>query len=176
MPRPLEQAFTELSRLPEHEQAEIAAWLLAELDSRRKAESSKDQRLSLLIEQSPLAIVEWALDFVVIGWNPAAEAMFGYSRDEALGQRGDLLIIAPDAREKVAGVWEGLITRRASVPNINDNITKDGRVITCEWHNIPLLDHDGRVISIAAFAQDVTERRQAEEALRSSQQRLALVM
>src|SRR5215472_6748569 len=108
MPRPLEQAFAELSELPEHEQAEIAAWLFAELDSRRRAESSIVQRLSLLFEQSPLAIVEWTLEFVVIGWNPAAHAMFGYTREEALGLRRDLLIIAPEARGGIAALWEAL--------------------------------------------------------------------
>ena len=54
---------------------------------------------------------------------------------------------------------------------INENLTKDGRTITCEWSNTPLLDRDGVFVGFISLAQDITERRLAEEALRESEQR-----
>ena len=51
----------------------------------------------------------------------------------------------------------------------NDNVTKDGRTISCEWYNTPLVDEAGRVLGVASLVQDVTERVALEERLRQSQ-------
>ena len=48
-------------------------------------------------------------------------------------------------------------------------MTKDGRTISCEWYNTPLVDESGRVLGVASLAQDVTERVALEERLRQSQ-------
>ena len=54
---------------------------------------------------------------------------------------------------------------------INENLTKDGRTITCEWYNTPLFDADGGFLGAVAMAQDISERRAAETALRLSEER-----
>src|SRR5581483_6986223 len=41
--------------------------------------------------------------------------------------------------------------------------TKDGRVITCEWFNTPLLDASGDFVGLLSLAQDITERKRLEE-------------
>ena len=51
------------------------------------------------------------------------------------------------------------------------NLTADGRTILCEWHNTPLIDEDGKVYGVASFAQDITERKTAQDKLRASEQR-----
>ena len=53
--------------------------------------------------------------------------------------------------------------------SVNDNRTKDGRTITCEWFNTPLLSEDGRFIGLLCLAQDVTGRKLLEEQFRQSQ-------
>ena len=55
--------------------------------------------------------------------------------------------------------------------SVNENVTKDGRIITCEWFNTPLMDPDGRLVGVISLAQDITERMRAEEALRESEER-----
>ena len=49
------------------------------------------------------------------------------------------------------------------------NLTKDGRTITCEWFNTPLLDEGGRFTGLLCLAQDVTARRLLEEQFRQAQ-------
>src|SRR5215475_9045450 len=50
-------------------------------------QSEAQRRLALLTDHNPLAFIEWSTDYHIIGWNPAAERIFGYSREEALGLR-----------------------------------------------------------------------------------------
>src|SRR4051812_12729654 len=47
--------------------------------------------------------------------------------------------------------------------SVNNNLTKNGRTITCEWFNTPLMDDKGQLVGILCLAQDVTERKKAEE-------------
>jgi len=138
---------------------------LAEEELRRS-----QQKLRIHLEHTPLAVVEWDLDFRVTAWNPSAERIFGYSRQEAIGQRGSF-IVHPQFRERVDQVWQTLLQQKGATHNAgeNDNITKDGRVISCEWYNTPLVDESGRVLGVASLVQDVTERVALEERLRQSQ-------
>ena len=55
--------------------------------------------------------------------------------------------------------------------NTNENITKDGRKILCEWFNTPLVDNDGNLIGVMSLVQDITERKRMEEALKESESR-----
>ena len=127
------------------------------------------RRLSLLVEQSPLAIIEWDLEFRVTQWNPAAERIFGWTAAEAIGQ--PFTFIVPDgtraALEPVArGLREGHGGRRST----NENVRKDGRIITCEWYNTSLEDAEGKVVAAVSQVDDVTERVRAQEVAREASQ------
>jgi PAS domain S-box-containing protein len=126
------------------------------------------QKLHIHFEHTPLAVVEWDLDFRVAAWNPSAERIFGYSRQEALGQHARF-IVPPQYREHVEQIWQALLKQAGGTRSTNDNITKGGRSISCEWYNTPLIDDSGRVLGVASLVQDVTERVALEERLRQSQ-------
>ncbi len=53
--------------------------------------------------------------------------------------------------------------------SVNENRTKDGRTITCEWFNTPLLTDDGRFGGLLCLGRDVTEQRSLEAQLRQAQ-------
>ena len=127
------------------------------------------QRLRLHVEQTPLAVIEWDHDFRICAWNPAAERMFGYSREEAMGRH--YAFIVPDSdRDAVDAVGEALMKQRAGRRCANRNTTRDGRTITCEWFSTPLVDAAGQTVGVASLVMDVTDRKQAEAALRESEQ------
>lgn len=127
------------------------------------------KRLRLHIEQTPLAVIEWDREFVVTGWNPAAETMFGYSKGEAIGHSSSELIVPPAVRPEIDGVWQKLLSNRAVVHQINENITKTGETLVCEWYNTPLVDDGGQVIGVASFVDDISQRVRAEEKNREHQ-------
>lgn len=124
------------------------------------------QRLALHFQQSPLGMIEWDREFRVSDWNPAAERIFGYSREEALGRYGQDLVVPEAVRPYVADVWQQLLDSRGAVNAHNENITKDGRSIVCEWSNTTLVDANGDVVGVASLVNDVTDRKKAEEDLR----------
>jgi PAS domain S-box-containing protein len=128
----------------------------------REMVRASQQRLALLVQQSPLAVMEWDIDHRVVSWNPAAERIFGYNAKEALGFHMMDLIVPPAARPLFDQTWQALLTQEDGGNTIHDNITKAGCTITCEWFNAPLINADGQAIGIASLVQDITERKQAE--------------
>jgi rsbT co-antagonist protein RsbR len=127
------------------------------------------QRLALLVEQTPLAVIEWDLDFRVTRWNPAAERIFGYTREQAIGHSPTEFIVPESAQEHTNQVWKTLIEEKRVVLSTNENITKSGEIIVCEWTNAPLIDANGEIIGVVSTAQDVTEREKAEKELQEQQ-------
>ena len=109
-------------------------------------------------KQNPLAVIEWNLNFEVVKWDAAAEAIFGYRSSEAIGRHATSLIIEASSREEINQVWQELIHRRGGTRSINENITKVGAVIVCEWYNQAIVDSDGNTIGVTSLVTDITER------------------
>ncbi|MEH2349046.1 MAG: PAS domain S-box protein [Nostoc sp.] len=140
-------------------------WYFRDITEYKQAEAelrTSQQRLALLIEQTPLAIIEWNTNFEVQTWNRAAEGMFGYTTEEMLGNRFEI-IVPENARKHVNEIITALLTQRGGSFSVNDNITKDGKTIVGEWYNNPLVTPDGQVVGIASMVLDITERKRAEE-------------
>ena len=148
---------------------------IVDVTDRKQAEAllaSQRQRVSWLVEQSPLAIIEWNPKFEVQAWNQAAQTMFGYHRDEALGRLGVELIVPESAEAGVVEVITQLLNRTGGNYTVNKNLTKDGRCIICEWHNQLLIDGEGKTVGVFSMVLDITERCRIEEQLRASEARL----
>lgn len=121
------------------------------------------ERFVLHFEQSPLAVIEWDTEFKVAEWNPAAERIFGYTKEEAKGRAAMDLIIPEDVISHVSDIWADLLSAEGGYRSTNENVTKEGNVIVCEWYNTPLVDEKGQVLGVASVAEDVTEQKRAEE-------------
>ena len=135
---------------------------------------ASEQRLSLHVRQTPLAVMDCNPDFVITAWNPAAERIFGYPAPEALGQNAlTLLVDDPDLRRNIR---EAMRAMKAGARSVNVNRTKSGTMITCEWFSTPLVDDSGRVLGFASLARDVTEETRVQEALRDTQERLGIII
>ena len=137
-----------------------------DITERKRAEQliqESTQRLALHFQQTPLAMIEWDLDFRVTDWNPAAEHVFGYSKAQAMGRHAMDLILPESARTHVAKIWDDLLTGKGGFRSSNENRTQDGKTIYCEWYNTALKGADGRVIGVSSLAQDVTEQKRAAE-------------
>ncbi|HEC19664.1 MAG TPA: PAS domain S-box protein [Gammaproteobacteria bacterium] len=150
------QANTQLTEILEIFAARAASEL--ERDKTHQHLKNAQQKLALHVLQTPLGVIEWDTDFRVTDWNPAAERIFGFSKEEALGKTAKELIIPDDFLPHVDGIWQALLENRGGSRSTNGNLTKDGTAITCDWYNTPLVTDDGKVIGVASLVSDVTER------------------
>jgi PAS domain S-box-containing protein len=79
-------------------------------------------------------------------------------------------------RPKVDQLWQTLLAQKGATYSILENLTKDGYTITCEWFNTPLVGADGQIIGVASLVQDITERRQTEDALQKSEEKFRTIV
>jgi diguanylate cyclase (GGDEF)-like protein/PAS domain S-box-containing protein len=121
-----------------------------------------ESQLSAHLHNTPLAAISWDRDFHVVRWNKAAEKMFGYTVDEAIGRHPTGFIVSDLLKTEIDQVYKALLENKGGWRNSNDNITKDDRTINCEWNNTTILDGTGKIIGVASLCEDVTARRQAE--------------
>lgn len=129
------------------------------------------QRLALQTEFAPIGVIEWNSAFCVQAWNPAAARIFGYSQEEAMGQHASILL-SPQVRPFVNDVFARLMSHTGGQHSVNENLTRDGRTIICEWHNTPLVDEKHQPIGVLSLVHDVTERKQLEDHLRRTTEEL----
>ena len=86
---------------------------MVDISAQREAEEARQQserKLALHIQQTPLAVIEWNLNFQVTSWNPAAERIFGYTAREAMDRHAsELVISAPDRKEPGTNLFTNLL-------------------------------------------------------------------
>jgi PAS domain S-box-containing protein len=122
--------------------------------------------LQLQIDRMPIGLIVWDSEFRVKTWNPSAQRIFGFTQQEAFGKHPYDLIVPKEVQPQVDGIWSRLIEGDVTANSANENLTKDGRTILCEWSNTPLKKEDGSVIGVLSMVQDVTERKKIGDALR----------
>jgi len=134
------------------------------------------EKLTLHIDQTPIGVIEWNTSFEVVEWNPAAEKIFGYSNEEAMLKHAMDLVIPESARDHVDAIWRALLEQKGGSRSTNENVTKDGSTIICEWYNTPLISDGGEVVGVASLVRDITASQIAEESLRESERELSGIL
>ena len=128
------------------------------------------KQLQLSISQMPIAYILWDSNNRVLEWNKAAENIFGYTRDEIMGKSMLDAIVPDNVRHLAEEAGRELLSGKpSSYSKKNNNVRKDGRLISCLWYNTPLHNRNGEIITILSMAQDITEKLKMEEALLQSE-------
>jgi PAS domain S-box-containing protein len=155
----------------------LAAWQTAEgsfftaimqdISERKRVEEAlrqANQSIEALIQASPLAIITLDSDLNVRLWNPAAERIFGWSEQEMLGRPYPLV---PDARTEEYRTLVDRIWRGEQVSGFEtQRERKDGALIDVAIWSSPLHGTAGQVGGLMAVLSDISQRKQAGEALR----------
>ena len=123
------------------------------------------ERLNLLINRMPIGCILWSPQFTVNMWNPTAERIFGFTAAEMMGKEPYGTIVPEDIRSIVEPVWQKIISGDKSAHSVNENITKQGKTIVCEWYNTPVLDASGEITGAISMVQDISQRKAAEDEL-----------
>lgn len=145
-----------------------------DITARRKAEAEirgyaeREQLFIAAVESSNDAIVTKSLDAVITGWNHAAEALFGFTAEEAIGQSIDIIVpdeLRGEVRGFLAQVKDGGKVEHHETTRVN----KSGQRIQVSLSISPIKSPSGAIIGAAKVARDISARIKAQEALRESE-------
>jgi len=117
------------------------------------------------IRNSPDPIVTIDLDGRIVAWNPAAESLYGYTAQEAIGQPVSL-IAAPQRQELVPAFIERVRNGETLMNHDTQQRVKDGRLIDASIVVTPFVTLDGELRGATIICRDVTEQNLAQEKFR----------
>ena len=135
----------------------------------RKHAKEIGTKLGAIVESSDDAIIGKTLEGVITSWNHGAEQLYGYSADEVIGQSISILIPPnrPDELPEILAKIKGGETVKHFE---TERVRKDGADVDVSLSISPIKDVAGQVIGASTIARDITQRKQAEKALKDSQQ------
>ncbi|HEX8550194.1 MAG TPA: PAS domain S-box protein [Abditibacteriaceae bacterium] len=143
---------------------------------RARAEAAlieREERLRFLVEGTQ----DYAMFLMdpqrrIFHWNSGAESLFGWSRDEMIGQSGDI-IFTPEDRAKGDPEKEAEeAARTTSAPNTRWHLRKDGSRFWSDGRNTALHNEAGEVLGFSKILRDATKEKAAEEALKQAHDEL----
>jgi|GEM_PF-3593974 PAS domain S-box-containing protein len=144
------------------------------IKAREILQREAEEKTRLIVNNAFDAIVTMDSKGLITTWNPQAEVIFGYSRDEAIGQRLVELIVPPRFRERhEKGLEHFLITEEGVMINRQIETTamrKNGEEFPVEMSVSPARSGDDYVF--IAMIRDITERKKVEEEIQRSYQEL----
>ncbi len=151
--------------------------IFRDVTERRRLERDAADRLSAasllasIVESSDDAIVRKSLDGTIESWNAAAERLFGYTAEEAIGRHISLLI-PPERMAEENGILEALRSGQRVSHFETDRLSRDGRRLRVSLTVSPVRDAAGEIVGASKISRDITQQRKAESDVR----RLAAVI
>ena len=125
-------------------------------------DTSEYVRLSAIVQSSEDAIVSKMLDGTITSWNPAAEHIFGFTANEAIGKNITIIIPADrmdEERQIISKVKEG--ERIEHYETIRKK--KNGDTVSIALTISSIKDAEGNIIGVSKIARDISAQRIAEE-------------
>ena len=150
----------------------VRAVLAVDVTDRARAERElrdSEQRYRSLIETADSIVVAMDPDHRITEWNGAAERVSGYAREEVLGRNYHQLFVPPELRRSVEVEADQLIAGGTTRGFEGILLSRWGHRRTLLWNAHRATDPAGVPSGIVAVAQDITDRKRAEDALRASE-------
>jgi PAS domain S-box-containing protein len=141
--------------------------------SERKMAEDYRLKLATIVESSDDAIASGTLDGIIVSWNAGAQKVYGYTEVEAVGKPITMLL-PPELPNEESRILETLKAGGRIEHFETVRVAKTGKRINVSLSISPIKDSSGRIVGISGIARDITDRKQAEEVLRASEERRRL--
>jgi PAS domain S-box-containing protein len=146
--------------------------LLVLRDVTERTEAEKRRRhLAAIVESSHDAIISKDLSGTIQSWNPAAQELFGYTADEAIG-KNVLMLFPPEKVGEEAEILRGISKGQKFEHYETVRLRKDGQRVAVSLTVSPVKDAQGVVVGASKIVHDLTSRRRTEAALERAEQQL----
>jgi PAS domain S-box-containing protein len=157
-------------------QARVSA--IRDITERKRAEEAlrheRDYTMSI-IKSTPAIVCGIAFDGTTTFVNPACESITGYNAEEIIGKNWWKLFYPGDEYRQLEPLFRDF--EQGDVHDYEMALTaKDGKKRVISWSSVNRFDMNGKAVEIIGFGNDITERKQAEEALRMSMQQMADIL
>jgi PAS domain S-box-containing protein len=139
-----------------------------DVTERRRLEKENAERLiaarflASIIESSEDAIISKSLDGIIQSWNAAAQRLFGYTAEQAVGKHISLIIRQDRAQEE-----DQIVSRIRAGERVDHfetvRVRSDGQGIHISLTISPIKDEAGHVVGASKIARDISDRKKAEE-------------
>jgi PAS domain S-box-containing protein len=140
---------------------------LTQIPDQQSSFVEAQEHLAAIVQSSDDAIISKNLAGIIQSWNPAAERIFGYTSEEAIGQHISMLVV-PDRIEEIPNILER-IGRGERIDHYETRRkTKDGRVLTVSLSISPVRNPSGCVIGASKVARDITDQTRTRQALQAA--------
>jgi PAS domain S-box-containing protein len=136
-----------------------------------RGQAETRSRLAAIVESSEDAVISKDLSGVITSWNEGAHRIFGYSAEEAVG-RSITLIIPADLRHEEERILQRLRAGQRIEHFETVRLTKAGKRVAVSLTVSPLRDSSGKVVGASKIARDITQRKEAEQALQHAHDEL----
>jgi PAS domain S-box-containing protein len=143
--------------------------IIRDITERRWAEAA-NLRLAAIVESSDDAIIGKTVNGTIVSWNAAARRIFGYTEEEVKG-RSISILARPERADEIAAILEASKTGDRIQHYVTECVRKDGTRIDVSLTISPIKNRSGKLVGSSTIARDITDRKQAEEILRESEQK-----
>jgi len=149
---------------------QVADQLSLALENARLFQETHKFRLGL--ERSADAVFLTDIEGTIVYANPSFGRVYGYSLSEALGQTPRIIKSGLLSQEQYKDFWDTLLNKETVIGEIT-NKRKDGSLVPIDGTNSPILDDKGNILGFLSIHTDITERKEAEAALKRRNDYLA---
>ncbi|MHA2496437.1 MAG: PAS domain S-box protein [Candidatus Hodarchaeales archaeon] len=136
-----------------------------------------EERINFLVrvlETSPISVIVTDKAYNITYVNPATETLFGYEKEEIIGNDPGMFNADPQAEEIQKDIYTALSRNQVWKGEIL-NKKKDGTLFYIGASVYRLLDKEGNFLALVGFQEGITERKQVEKALRESEERFRMI-
>ena len=133
---------------------------------RQREVMAHQSRITALVESSADGIISKNLDGVIVSWNKGAESIFGYTKEEVVGQKVLDLLVPNSLQDEDKSIFSSVKDKKESISIETRRTTKAGTEVPVSLTFSPIFNDDYGIIGVSQSIRDISERKKAEAKIR----------